>query len=404
MAVAVIFLGMMKSGFSDGRENSASPDAPAVYINPFIENGSPLNWEIAANGEIVVGLLYDNERFSPNRASIHWHFLVEAPAGSDFQIVLENFVNIWNGTLSFPLGGHTSCYISDDGIVWRNIETEKIEGNRLRIRIHMDNDSLYVARLEPYRMSDLNRLLDEIKDKKSVATMPIGKTVEGQELKIIRIGRKNAPHRVWVRGRSHPWESGGNWVLEGLIKSLLEQTEDNKNYLEQYCLYILPMANMDGVRRGRTRFNTNGKDLNRNWDKPADLILAPENHAIENFIRDLITKGLKPDLAIDFHNDAEGNLQFASPDGNSKEYLGHMARFEEILKEHTWFREGSKGREFRNPGTFGDGLLERFGIEAFIFELNADWIAGRNKVPDSGDWLAMGSDLRKVFMSYFEGL
>ena len=45
----------------------------------------------------------------------------------------------------------------------------------------------------------------------------------------------------------------------------------------RFC--VMPMANKDGVAKGRTRFNLNGIDLNRGWDKPADEKLAPENAA-----------------------------------------------------------------------------------------------------------------------------
>ena len=44
------------------------------------------------------------------------------------------------------------------------------------------------------------------------------------------------------------------------------------------------MANKDGVALGRTRFNLQGKDLNRDWDKPADPRLAPENYALEKWL------------------------------------------------------------------------------------------------------------------------
>jgi DNA-binding MarR family transcriptional regulator len=64
-----------------------------------------------------------------------------------------------------------------------------------------------------------------------------------------------------------------------------------KKYLQRYCVYAMPMANKDGVARGRTRFNLNGKDLNRDWERPADAALAPENHALESWLRERIKAG-----------------------------------------------------------------------------------------------------------------
>ena len=73
--------------------------------------------------------------------------------------------------------------------------------------------------------------------------------------------------------------------------------EEARTFLRRYSVYILPMANKDGVARGRTRFNSNGKDLNRDWDLPAVAQLAPENFALEQWLEKMIQAGRRPDLA-----------------------------------------------------------------------------------------------------------
>jgi hypothetical protein len=372
-----------------------------LYINTHIENASPLNWHIDEKGNVILSLIYDYERFSPNRAAGHWHFLIEASTGSEFTLILQNFHNIWNGRPGSPIKDNTACYISNDGKVWSHIHTDKIEDSRLKIRIRMENDSLFVARLQPYRIRELNKLLSDIKDHPLVKIWPIGQTVQKRKLNVIQIGSEEVPHRILLRGRAHPWEAGTNWLLHGLIESILNEDAQNTEYLKGYCLYILPMINMDGVAMGKTRFNLNGKDLNRNWDKMADPHLAPENYALERFLQRLIENGHKPDLAIDFHNDEGGRLHISRPEMESEAYLKRMGKLEKLLRKYTWFTEGSTGKSFRNPGTFGEGLLERYKIDALIFELNANWIAGLNKVPSADDWQTLGKDLRKVFFEYF---
>ncbi|MGI6273473.1 MAG: hypothetical protein ACOYLD_14085, partial [Anaerohalosphaeraceae bacterium] len=54
-----------------------------------------------------------------------------------------------------------------------------------------------------------------------------------------------------------------------------------------------------------------------------------------------------------------------------------------------------------NPGTFGEGLLARYGITAFVYELNCDWIAGLGKAPAADDWRLLGRQLRRVLYDYF---
>ena len=53
-------------------------------------------------------------------------------------------------------------------------------------------------------------------------------------------------------------------MAEGFIRALLRDNEKMNNYLENYCVYIMPMNNKDGVARGVSRFNVMGMDLNRN--------------------------------------------------------------------------------------------------------------------------------------------
>ncbi|MEP7257973.1 MAG: hypothetical protein ABI687_06290, partial [Flavitalea sp.] len=167
------------------------------------------------------------------------------------------------------------------------------------------------------------------------------------------------------------------------------------------CLYIMPMANKDAVVRGKARFNSLGVDLNRKWDKPSDTVNAPENAALERWLEGMIAAGKKPHLAIDLHNDGEGGLHIGRPNIDLTKYLENMKRLEVLLRKYTWFTEGSSGSDFRNPGSINEGLLERYGIEGVVYELNYEWIEGLHKAPFGKDWEQLGQSLGKVFYEYF---
>ena len=371
----------------------------SIFINTAFENASQLDWEVDSSGVVQISLIYDHERFSPNRANGHWHFQIEAEPGSDVTLILKNFDNVWNGMKASPVSEKTNCFISKDGIYWEAIATEFLKGNRLQFQVHLDGNKLYVASVEPYRISDLEKLIAEIRPNPLVEITTVGKTVEGRPLEIIRVGNPDAPFRILLRARAHGWEPGGNWVVQGLIRSLLQN--DATSYLKKYCVYIMPMANKDAVARGRTRFNALGVDLNRQWDLPADPYHAPEKQALENWLKDMIQKGKKPHLAIDLHNDSGGNLHvnLATPD--NAPYTANMKRFENLLYKHTWFTEGKAS--VYNPSSFGEGLAARFNIDACVYEFNYEWIAGLKKVPFGEDWELLGKELREVFFQYFDG-
>jgi Zinc carboxypeptidase len=377
-------------------------DLPVDLIETAIENGSPLWYEAGEAGAIHLFLNYDHERQSPNRAAGHIHFRVEAKTGSRLTLEFRNLDNIYNGKPGSVAGEMKALVVSEDGRQWRSVATRSLQDNRALLDLQMAGPKLYVARVEPYRLSDLEALLDSIRGHPRVKIDEIGKTVEGRSLEIIRIGEAAAPHRVFLRARAHPWEAGTNWVVQGLIRRLVKDDAEARRFLRGYCVYIMPMANKDGVARGRTRFNSNGKDLNREWNKPADPHLAPENHALEQWIERMIAAGQKPDLALELHNDGNGKLHISRPPvADLDRHLKRMATLESLLRKHTWFTEGSTGATFRNIGTLGDAWLERYAIDSLVHEFNCQWSAGLGRPPLGRDWERYGEGLARVFEEYF---
>ncbi len=372
-----------------------------VYIDHCFENGSPLQWKTDGEGIVHIDLLYDYERNSPNRAAGHWHFRIETSPGSNARIVLSNFDNIWNGKHGSPISDRSVCFVSTGDSAWRAVPAHKTADNRLELELRFEAPRLTLARLEPYQVSDLDRLLQEIETHPHVEITPIGKTVEGRELEIVRIGQPSAPYRVLIRARAHSWEPGGNWVVQGLIRGLLENNEKNTKFLARCCVYVLPMAEKDGVMRGRTRFNSRGMDLNRGWERPADPELAPENSALECWLEALVGSRRAPQLMIDLHNDNSGRLHVSRRDNPGDRHVARMRRLETVLREHTWFTEGIQFSTPGSPWTVGQGLLERYGIDACVLELNCDWIAGLGTPPFGGHWETFGRQLRDVFKGYF---
>jgi len=405
----VVLVALMSASASQGRaqQPAGTPDSRSAleFIDTSFENASPLWYDIAPDGAVQIHLLYDHERSSPNRAAGHIHFRVHARPGSKVTIEFKNLDNVWNGRPGSVAGELKTVVISENGRDWRTVPTESLPGNRVRLGVEMPGPALYVARLEPYRLSDLDRFVGSIRSHPLVQITPIGKTAGGRPMEIVRIGDGRAPYRVFVRARAHPWESGSSWVAQGLVERLLRNDDDAKRFLTQYTVYLLPMANKDGVARGMTRFNALGKDLNRNWDKPADASLAPENAALEKWLESAIAAGRQPHLAIELHNDGRGLLHISRPPGPHLErHLARMATLESLLRKRTWFTEGSTNAAFRNSGTLGDGWLERYGIDAVVHEFNCNWIEGLKEYTSARHWMTYGGQLAGVFFEYFDAV
>lgn len=414
VCIALAVLAISPSALSDSdpvpsaKNAAADPPGPGdqnggfEFIDTSFENASPLWYEIADDGSIRVHLLYDHERSSPNRAAGHFHFQLQARTGSKLTIEFENLDNIYNGRIGSVAKELKTAVVSENGRDWTPAPLESLPNNRVRLHVLMPGPKLFVARVEPYRLSDLDHMLATIRKNPLVEIAPIGRTIEGRGLEIIRVGDPKAPYRAFIRARGHPWESGGNWVAQGLISRLLRDDAEAKRFLGCYCLWVMPMANKDGVARGMTRFNVAGKDLNRNWDRPSDPQLAPENCALERWLEAMIASGRRPHLAMELHNDGSGLLHISRPPIPGLErHLDRMETLEELLLKHTWFTEGSTKGSYSNSGTLGEGWLERYGIDAVVHEFNCNWIAGLKDYPTGRRWENYGEGLATVLYGYF---
>jgi len=190
----------------------------------------------------------------------------------------------------------------------------------------MKKNEVWVARLPVYTISDLENLKTKYIGNSLFKVINIGTTIEKRPLEIIQLGNPDAKYSVIIRARAHPWEPGGNWVVEGLINKFIG--ENSQKWKETFCVYIMPMANKDGVARGMTRFNAAGMDLNRKWDKISDPDLCPEKYALEKFIEELIRKGKRPSLGVDFHNDDAGGINLATHRKDDTLFIKKMNFFE----------------------------------------------------------------------------
>lgn len=370
-----------------------------VFVDTFFPNASPLRWRQAEDGVVELFPIPDHARFSPNRQFTHWHLRLVLPAGDGRQTIPVRFATVmscWNGRESAAMREEPAVgVVSADGKTWAGLTGRRCEreGFAVEFDVPVASSITHFASLVPYTEADLEALLARVAGVPDVRVYQMGATVEGRPLPMLEVGRSDAPESVFLRTQAHPWETGGSWLVEGLVDRLTDGSAASREILDQVRFCIQPMANRDGVHRGLSRFTVTGIDLNRQWDAaiPHDPVLAPESACLGNWFAEQARQGRTPRLAIDLHNDCGGNLHLAHPPQDEAGHLARMAVFERLLREHTWFREGPTGHGFRNPGTFGEGLSEQYGIDAIIWELRANHAVGLGRQPLAADWRQMGS-------------
>ncbi|MBC8459337.1 MAG: hypothetical protein H8D67_15195, partial [Deltaproteobacteria bacterium] len=219
-----------------------------LFINTYYENASMLRWEQNENGTIDLFLIPDHERFLPNHQITHWNFKVEIPPehlGETMTFRFRSMTGCYNGESYRALAGHDMVTaISYDGSNWETIECTPSEHPECgpEFSVKLKSEVIQIAHLVPYTDSMLQKTICELGAEQDFRVYKIGSTVEGRALEIIEIGNPDSDNQVLLRGRAHPWESGGSWLLEGLMRYLiLEPDEEAEQIKRNVCFCIMPM-------------------------------------------------------------------------------------------------------------------------------------------------------------------
>jgi murein tripeptide amidase MpaA len=103
------------------------------------------------------------------------------------------------------------------------------------------------------------------------------------------------------------------WFTEGLVNHLLSQDSSSAQLLENAVFYIVPNMNPDGSIEGNHRTNSQGLNLNRQWQNPSKT-LCPEVYYVKE---KMAQTGV--DLLLDIHGDEEIPYNFIMSANSSNE-------------------------------------------------------------------------------------
>lgn len=346
-------------------------------------------------GAVVGQADHDNR----NRQPSWYSFRLDGLKGREVTVTLTDLVGEYNykpGALC--VRPDTPPLVSSDGKTWRHLDKIVVENNEATIKVTPDSNAFWVAHLEPYPASRLDRFLDEIRGSASLRIEEIGKTVEGRPLQLLTIteAAPSAPV-VWLMCRQHAWETGTSFVGEGAIRFLLSKEGAS---LRRKCVFkILPMMDPDGCAHGGVRFNRNGYDVNRNWDtadpeNPESRKLMPEICAAK------VAISKTPGFFVTLHNQEADEWM-----SGSVKHAETADAFFALLRDNTTFNPSGSGP--RKPPAKSDPgrasayeyLENALGVPAFLIEQGITRSSKLGRLPTSEDRRAFGSQLIRVMAS-----
>ena len=203
----------------------------------------------------------------------------------------------------------------------------------------------------------------------------IGKSVEGREIFLLKIGNGKTTVMLW--SQMHGDESTATQALFDIF-NFFEKSDDfkiEKNEILQKCtLYFIPMLNPDGAERFQRR-NSQGIDINRD----ALRLEAPESKILMN-LRD----ELNADFGFNLHDQdiwyASGNtkfpatLSFLAPTYNAEKEINEIRKqsmqliasinnmLQELIPNQT-----TKYDDGFMPNAFGDNIQKK-GTSTILIE------------------------------------
>ena len=252
----------------------------AITFHTNFEGGSLGKPREVSSGHYECPVIGQTDQDKRNRQASWYYFRVDGAQGQALTLDMTDLPGEYNYK---PNQGAITAetipfYSEDDGKTWAQVADATYDKNGpfLRLRITPRTNRVWIAHQPPYTTENLSRLL---KDVPKSAQEVIGKSVEGRDLRLLTFTDSAVPaekkKHIWIFFRQHAWESGSSWAGEGAVRFLLSNDPEAVRIRRSTIFKIFPMCDPDGVTHGRVRFNTNGYDLNRNWDVE-DPVKMPE--------------------------------------------------------------------------------------------------------------------------------
>jgi len=283
----------------------------------------------------------------------------------------EQYVlNIVNAGAASYLEGweNYQAVASYDREYWFRLPTSYKDG-KLTIVAELECDTIQIAYFAPYSYERHQDLLAAVKTHPLVSVEHLGETLDKRDLTLVKIAdgdssSDKSKRNIWITARQHPGETMAEWLVEGLLYSLLDSDNATaKLLLEKANVYIVPNMNPDGSVRGHLRTNAVGTNLNREWLNPS-LEKSPE---VFHVINKMEATGV--DLFYDVHGDEALPYVFLAGSQGTPSYNDRLARlrdkFSDVLKLASADFQSEFGYDIDAPGTANMTIATHWVAERF---------------------------------------
>jgi len=215
-------------------------------------------------GNIVVEKIDGNTvRLQPdlrdtNGFWFYWSFRIRGAEGRTLNFVFKNKV----------VGARGPAVSNDDGLTWRWLSDKPdFADKEFQYAFGPDEKEVLFSTGMNYTEKDLNRFLEKHKNNPNLKVETLCRTKKGRNAELLRIpGKgKDADFKVCLVSRHHCCEMMATHTLEGIVETILSDSDDGK-WLREHCdFFIVPFVDKDGVEDGDQGKNRKPHDHNRDY-------------------------------------------------------------------------------------------------------------------------------------------
>ncbi|PKF50048.1 M14 family metallopeptidase [Enterovibrio nigricans] len=223
-----------------------------------------------------------------------FHFRLESTSQELHHFTIQNLAKS-----AYPEGWQDYDVVASyDRNEWFRIPSE-FDGDNLRFSVIPEMNSMYFAYFAPYSYDRHQDLLHNAQAHYACQLETLGSTLDDNDISLLTIGEPaEGKKNIWVIGRQHPGETMAEWLIEGLLLRLLDETDTvGKALIDNAVIRVVPNMNPDGSIRGHLRHNAVGANLNREWQSPS-VERSPEVF----YVRERMLE-IGVDMFLDIHGD-----------------------------------------------------------------------------------------------------
>jgi len=186
----------------------------------------------------------------------------------------------------------------NDGAAWHWLDDDTVTPASFACEFAADDTAVRFCLAVPYQRTHLDAFVKRYADRDDFLVEEHAVSRKGRSVPRFRFGDLGGDpeHRVLLTCRHHCCEMMASWVLEGVIDSVLADTEQGK-WLRQHVEFLcVPMMDFDGVEDGDQGKNRTPHDHNRDYlGEP----IYPEVAGLKQLVPEWSGGRLR--LAIDLH-------------------------------------------------------------------------------------------------------